>query len=67
MPIDVVYTWVNGSDPKLLAELRREKMLMEQQLNETRFVELRQDFYILDNIFGAQMSFCDAPMKILGN
>ena len=22
LPIDVVYTWVNGSDPKLIAELR---------------------------------------------
>jgi len=22
LPIDIVYTWVNGSDPKLIAELR---------------------------------------------
>ena len=36
MPIDVVYTWVNGSDPRLLWELRRLKTHMEVQINETR-------------------------------
>lgn len=30
LPIDVVYTWVNGSDPKLLAELRELKRKLKK-------------------------------------
>ena len=35
VPIDVVYTWVNGTDPKLIYELRKHKDLMEQRLNQS--------------------------------
>lgn len=35
LPIDVVYTWVNGSDPRLLAELRLLKATMEAELAST--------------------------------
>ena len=31
LPIDVVYTWVNGSDPKLIKELRRLKQDLEKK------------------------------------
>lgn len=36
LPIDVVYTWVNGTDPRLLSELRAFKMGMEKELNITK-------------------------------
>lgn len=36
VPIDVVYTWVNGSDPKLINQLRKVKLDMEEELNITR-------------------------------
>lgn len=36
LPIDVVYTWVNGTDPRLLGELRAFKMGMEEELNITK-------------------------------
>ncbi|XP_078683763.1 N-acetylglucosamine-1-phosphotransferase subunits alpha/beta-like isoform X1 [Branchiostoma floridae x Branchiostoma belcheri] len=36
VPIDVVYTWVNGTDPKLLEGLRRLKMDMELEINKTK-------------------------------
>ncbi|PVD33947.1 hypothetical protein C0Q70_05209 [Pomacea canaliculata] len=36
VPIDVVYTWVNGSDPQLLLQLRQLKKNMEEELNVTR-------------------------------
>ncbi|KAK7480398.1 hypothetical protein BaRGS_00028317 [Batillaria attramentaria] len=36
VPIDVVYTWVNGSDPRLLVQLRQIKLSMEEELNVTR-------------------------------
>ncbi|XP_070199901.1 N-acetylglucosamine-1-phosphotransferase subunits alpha/beta-like [Littorina saxatilis] len=36
VPIDVVYTWVNGSDPELILQLRQVKMSMEEQLNISR-------------------------------
>ncbi|XP_022336372.2 N-acetylglucosamine-1-phosphotransferase subunits alpha/beta-like [Crassostrea virginica] len=36
LPIDVVYTWVNGTDPRLLNELRAVKMGMEKELNITK-------------------------------
>ena len=38
LPIDVVYTWVNGTDPKLLNQLRTLKLNIEEELNITRFV-----------------------------
>ncbi|XP_076815402.1 N-acetylglucosamine-1-phosphotransferase subunits alpha/beta-like isoform X2 [Clavelina lepadiformis] len=34
VPIDVVYTWVNGSDPLLIAELNKAKL--QQDFNATR-------------------------------
>ncbi|XP_006821287.1 N-acetylglucosamine-1-phosphotransferase subunits alpha/beta-like [Saccoglossus kowalevskii] len=36
VPIDVVYTWVNGSDPKLLLDLKRFKSEYEKQGNKTK-------------------------------
>ncbi|XP_076114277.1 N-acetylglucosamine-1-phosphotransferase subunits alpha/beta-like [Mytilus galloprovincialis] len=35
LPIDVVYTWVNGTDPKLLNQLRTLKLNIEEELNIT--------------------------------
>lgn len=35
VPIDVVYTWVNGSDPLLLEELKAFKRQIQNQLNLT--------------------------------
>ena len=35
VPIDVVYTWVNGSDPSLLYELRQYKEVVEVEINQT--------------------------------
>ena len=40
MPIDVVYTWVNGSDPKLIAELQKLKLEIEVEQNRTRAKDL---------------------------
>lgn len=37
VPIDVVYTWVNGTDESLVVELRRVKRDMEKELNITRW------------------------------
>ena len=34
MPIDVVYTWVNGSDPKLIRELAKVKRQMQKEIHE---------------------------------
>jgi hypothetical protein len=34
MPIDVVYTWVNGSDDKFLSELYETKHKLERQLGK---------------------------------
>ncbi len=31
LPIDVVYTWVNGSDHKLIRELRKLKRQLEKE------------------------------------
>eukprot|EP00117_Sycon_ciliatum_P012243 scpid10762/ scgid2510/ N-acetylglucosamine-1-phosphotransferase subunits alpha/beta; GlcNAc-1-phosphotransferase subunits alpha/beta; Stealth protein GNPTAB; UDP-N-acetylglucosamine-1-phosphotransferase subunits alpha/beta; N-acetylglucosamine-1-phosphotransferase subunit alpha; N-acetylglucosamine-1-phosphotransferase subunit beta len=36
LPIDVVYTWVNGSDPALIADLEAYKYQLEVELNVTR-------------------------------
>ncbi|XP_067654930.1 N-acetylglucosamine-1-phosphotransferase subunits alpha/beta-like isoform X2 [Haliotis asinina] len=36
VPIDVVYTWVNGTDESLVLELRKIKRDMEKELNITR-------------------------------
>lgn len=35
LPIDVVYTWVNGTDPRLLKQLARLKSEMEERLNDS--------------------------------
>lgn len=35
LPIDVVYTWVNGTDPLLLKDLAKLKSEMEDRLNES--------------------------------
>ena len=37
VPIDAVYTWVNGSDPDLILQLHKVKLSMEEQLNITRW------------------------------
>lgn len=39
LPIDVVYTWVNGTDPRLLKQLAKLKLEMEQQLNDSISLE----------------------------
>lgn len=36
IPIDVVYTWVNGSDPKLISQLQKLRLELEAQENRTR-------------------------------
>ncbi|XP_041367858.1 N-acetylglucosamine-1-phosphotransferase subunits alpha/beta-like isoform X2 [Gigantopelta aegis] len=36
VPIDIVYTWVNGSDPDLIIQLRQVKVDLEQELNVSR-------------------------------
>lgn len=36
VPIDVVYTWVNGTDPQLIMNLKRVKFDMEEELNVSR-------------------------------
>lgn len=33
LPVDIVYTWVNGSDPKLIKELNVVKQALEKQMN----------------------------------
>ena len=42
LPIDIVYTWVNGSDPKLLADLQKLKLEIELQQNRTRLNEIEK-------------------------
>ncbi|KAH9518792.1 hypothetical protein Btru_006280 [Bulinus truncatus] len=36
LPIDVVYTWVNGTDPDLTRQLEMVRISLEQQMNVTR-------------------------------
>ncbi|XP_062580822.1 N-acetylglucosamine-1-phosphotransferase subunits alpha/beta-like [Saccostrea cucullata] len=36
LPIDIVYTWVNGTDPRLLNKLRAFKMGLEKEHNITK-------------------------------
>lgn len=38
MPIDVVYTWVNGTDVALLKELKAVKEQMEEEQRALRWV-----------------------------
>ena len=40
VPIDVVYTWVNGSDPSVLVGLGKVKAQLQMELNQTRSVLL---------------------------
>ena len=42
IPIDIVYTWVNGSDPKLLADLERLKLEIELEQNRTTLKEIER-------------------------
>lgn len=42
IPIDIVYTWVNGSDPKLLSDLERLKLQLELEQNRTTLQEIAQ-------------------------
>ncbi|KAK6972947.1 N-acetylglucosamine-1-phosphotransferase subunits alpha/beta, partial [Biomphalaria glabrata] len=35
LPIDVVYTWVNGTDPDLTRQLELVKISLEEELNVT--------------------------------
>lgn len=35
VPIDVVFTWVNGSDPRMIADLKHARTDFEKVLNET--------------------------------
>jgi UDP-N-acetylglucosamine-lysosomal-enzyme len=38
LPIDIVYTWVNGTDPVLLENLSKAKLELEAEINRTRLV-----------------------------
>ena len=38
VPIDVVYTWVNGTDSQLIMNLKRVKYDMEEEFNVSRSV-----------------------------
>lgn len=40
MPIDVVYTWVNGSDPELVKQLRDQRDLMEEEQRALRYLNV---------------------------
>ena len=42
IPIDIVYTWVNGSDPKLLADLKKLKLEIELEQNRTTLKEIER-------------------------
>ena len=42
MPIDIVYTWVNGSDPRLLVQLESLKRQLEKEQNKTKLLELEK-------------------------
>ena len=42
LPIDIVYTWVNGSDPKLIADLEKLKLEIELEQNRTRLKEIEK-------------------------
>ena len=42
IPIDIVYTWVNGSDPKLLADLEKLKLQIELEQNRTTLKEIER-------------------------
>ena len=42
IPIDIVYTWVNGSDPKLLADLEKLKLEIELEQNRTTLKEIER-------------------------
>ena len=42
IPIDIVYTWVNGSDPKLLADLDKLKLEIELEQNRTILKEIER-------------------------
>lgn len=37
LPIDIVYTWVNGSDPALLAQLRELRKQLPKLVNNPFF------------------------------
>ncbi|XP_060086353.1 N-acetylglucosamine-1-phosphotransferase subunits alpha/beta-like [Ylistrum balloti] len=57
VPIDVVYTWVNGSDPKLINQLRKVKMDMEEELNITR-----EEKCTFTNCLKTNMVILDPPL-----
>ncbi|KAK3088613.1 hypothetical protein FSP39_021285 [Pinctada imbricata] len=57
VPIDVVYTWVNGSDPELLVQLRNLKMDMEEELNITS-----EDKCVFTNCIGTNMVVLDPQL-----
>uniref|UniRef100_T1IXU8 LNR domain-containing protein n=1 Tax=Strigamia maritima TaxID=126957 RepID=T1IXU8_STRMM len=42
LPIDVVYTWVNGTDPKLLRDLVKVKLEIEEHLNDSKLENLHK-------------------------
>lgn len=54
LPIDVVYTWVNGTDPKLLNQLRMLKLNIEEELNITSDAKC-----IFTNCLGTSMIILD--------
>lgn len=63
VPIDVVYTWVNGTDPQLIMNLKRVKFDMEEELNVSReqicvFSNcLESNIVVLDPMLPSNMTF----------
>lgn len=68
LPIDVVYTWVNGTDPKLLNQLRTLKLNIEEELNITSDAKcvftncLGTNMVILDPVLPKEMTLLKLSM-----
>ena len=46
LPIDIVYTWVNGSDPILIKKLKRLKQELLLKQNRCVYIYLRNTMYV---------------------
>ena len=46
VPIDVVYTWVNGTDPDVMRELELVRVAMDTKQNMTRYIVHFLTFFI---------------------
>ncbi|KAL5007073.1 hypothetical protein ScPMuIL_015879 [Solemya velum] len=65
VPIDVVYTWVNGTDPALISQLRQVRLDMEEELNLSRNPKcvfancLPTNMIVLDPVLPEEMSLAE--------